>query len=166
MLTHVESLNFEKYLWKCLDPGCLTFSLPRIEVNVDTGIAKIEVKRINGKDGKVGCFWNTMEISAKANQHFVDTKGMFTVIATSFYRVARSESAMWQPCSLKIFILGMVLFDDGEDLQVIEVPLISSSKFEEFVEFKVVLIEPQGKCSLGNNQKENISKILSILLKN
>merc|ERR1712168_959450 len=94
-------------------------SLPRIEVNVDTGIAKIEVKRINGK---VGCFWNTMEISAKANQHFVDTK-------------------------------GMVLFDDGEDLQVIEVPLISSSKFEEFVEFKVVLIEPQGKCSLGNNQK-------------
>ena len=58
-----------------LDPGCLTFSLPRIEVNVDTGIAKIEVKRINGKDGKVGCFWNTMEISAKANQHFVDTKG-------------------------------------------------------------------------------------------
>ena len=54
--------------------------------------------------------------------------------------------------------LGMVLFDDGEDLQVIEVPLISSSKFEEFVEFKVVLIEPQGKCSLGNNQKENISK--------
>ena len=55
-------------------------------------------------------------------------------------------------------ILGMVLFDDGEDLQVIEVPLISSSKFEEFVEFKVVLIEPQGKCSLGNNQKENISK--------
>ena len=52
--------------------------------------------------------------------------------------------------------LGMVLFDDGEDLQVIEVPLISSSKFEEFVEFKVVLIEPQGKCSLGNNQKENI----------
>ena len=53
----------------------------------------------------------------------------------------------------------MVLFDDGEDLQVIEVPLISSSKFEEFVEFKVVLIEPQGKCSLGNNQKENISKI-------
>ena len=52
----------------------------------------------------------------------------------------------------------MVLFDDGEDLQVIEVPLISSSKFEEFVEFKVVLIEPQGKCSLGNNQKENISK--------
>ena len=53
--------------------------------------------------------------------------------------------------------LGMVLFDDGEDLQVIEVPLISSSKFEEFVEFKVVLIEPQGKCSLGNNQKENIS---------
>ena len=59
-----------------LDPGCLTFSLPRIEVNVDTGIAKIEVKRINGKDGKVGCFWNTMEISAKANQHFVDTKGI------------------------------------------------------------------------------------------
>ena len=54
--------------------------------------------------------------------------------------------------------LGMVLFDDGEDLQVIEVPLISSSKFEEFVEFKVVLIEPQGKCSLVNNQKENISK--------
>ena len=54
--------------------------------------------------------------------------------------------------------LGMVLFDDGEDLQVIEVPLISSSKFEKFVEFKVVLIEPQGKCSLGNNQKENISK--------
>ena len=53
----------------------MTFSLPRIEVNVDTGIAKIEVKRINGKDGKVGCFWNTMEISAKANQHFVDTKG-------------------------------------------------------------------------------------------
>ena len=52
----------------------------------------------------------------------------------------------------------MVLFDDGEDLQVIEVPLISSSKFEEFVEFKVVLIEPQGKCSLGNNQKENIEK--------
>ena len=52
----------------------------------------------------------------------------------------------------------MVLFDDGEDLQVIEVPLISSSKFEEFVEFKVVLIEPQGKCSLGNNQKENIKK--------
>ena len=56
--------------------------------------------------------------------------------------------------------LGMVLFDDGEDLQVIEVPLISSSKFEEFVEFKVVLIEPQGKCSLGNNQKENIKKKL------
>ena len=56
----------------------------------------------------------------------------------------------------------MVLFDDGEDLQVIEVPLISSSKFEEFVEFKVVLIEPQGKCSLGNNQKENISKKICV----
>ena len=100
----------------------MTFSLPRIEVNVDTGLAKIEVKRINGNDGKVGCSWNTMEISAKANQHFVDTK-------------------------------GMVLFDDEEDLQVIEVPLISSSKFEEFAEFKIVLIEPQGNCSLGNNQE-------------
>ena len=100
----------------------MTFSLPRIEVNVDAGFAKIEVKRINGKDGKVGCSWNTMEISAKSNQHFVDTK-------------------------------GMVLFDDGEDLQVIEVPLISSSKFEEFAEFKIVLIEPQGYCSLGNNQE-------------
>ena len=55
----------------------------------------------------------------------------------------------------------MVLFDDGEDLQIIEVPLISSSKFEEFVEFKVVLIEPQGKCSLGNNQKENISQMIT-----
>ena len=72
---HVENKFWIKFLLKYLDPGCLTFSLPRIEVNVDTGIAKIEVKRINGKDGKVGCFWNTMEISAKANQHFVDTKG-------------------------------------------------------------------------------------------
>ena len=70
------------------------------------------------------------------------------------------------PAILKLQFLGMVLFDDGEDLQVIEVPLISSSKFEEFVEFKVVLIEPQGKCSLGNNQKENISKKLSILPQN
>ena len=48
---------------------------------------------------------------------------------------------------------GMVLFDDGEDEQIIEVPLVSTSKFDDFVEFKVVLIEPQGKCSLGNNQK-------------
>lgn len=47
----------------------------------------------------------------------------------------------------------MVVFDDGEDEQIIEVPLISTSKFNDFVEFKVVLIEPQGKCSLGNNQK-------------
>ena len=46
-----------------LDPGCLTFAQPRIEANVDIGTAKIEVRRINGKDGKVGCFWNTMEIS-------------------------------------------------------------------------------------------------------
>ena len=46
-----------------LDPGCLTFAQPRIEANVDIGTARIEVKRINGKDGKVGCFWNTMEIS-------------------------------------------------------------------------------------------------------
>ena len=48
---------------------------------------------------------------------------------------------------------GMVVFDDGEDEQTIEVPLIATSKFNDFVEFKVVLIEPQGKCSLGNNQK-------------
>ena len=47
----------------------------------------------------------------------------------------------------------MVVFDDGEDEQVIEVPLIATSKFNDFVEFKVVLIEPQGKCSLGNNQE-------------
>ena len=31
---------------------------------------------------------------------------------------------------------GMVLFDDGEDVQLIEVPLIASAKFEEYVEFK------------------------------
>ena len=61
-------------------------------------------------------------VSAKSEEHFVDTK-------------------------------GMVVFDDGEEEQIIEVPLISTSKFNDFVEFKVVLIEPQGKCSLGNNQK-------------
>ena len=54
----------------------------------------------------------------------------------------------------------MVLFDDGEDLQVIEVPLISSSKFEEFVEFKVVLVEPQGKCSKGKSKGKYKKKLL------
>ena len=53
-----------------LDPGCLTFAQPRIEANVDIGTARIEVKRINGKDGKVGCFWNTMEISGNQNVLF------------------------------------------------------------------------------------------------
>jgi len=43
---------------------------------VDKPFASIEVKRLNGKDGKVGCFWNTIEISAKAGTHFVDTKGI------------------------------------------------------------------------------------------
>ena len=57
-----------------LDPGCLTFSEGRIEVSIDKAFAQIVVRRINGKDGKVGCFWNTMEITAKAGVHFVDTK--------------------------------------------------------------------------------------------
>lgn len=91
---------------------------------MDKSFAAIDVKRLNGKDGKVGCFWNTMEITAKAGIHFVDTK-------------------------------GIVLFDDGEELKTIEVPLSQSASFNssDFLEFKVVLIEPQGKCSLGNNQK-------------
>ena len=56
------------------DPGCLTFAEGRIEVSVDRALAAIVVRRINGKDGKVGCFWNTMEITAKAGTHFQDTK--------------------------------------------------------------------------------------------
>lgn len=84
----------------------------------------MNVKRLNGRDGKVGCFWNTMEITAKAGIHYVDTK-------------------------------GIVLFDDGEEEKTIEVPLCSNTKLDanDFLEFKVVLIEPQGKCSLGTNQK-------------
>ena len=59
----ITRLNSTEFIYS--DPGCLTFAQPRIEANVDIGTAKIEVKRINGKDGKVGCFWNTMEISGR-----------------------------------------------------------------------------------------------------
>ena len=62
------------------DPGCLTFAQPRIEANVDIGTAKIEVKRINGKDGKVGCFWNTMEISGRLK---IDRSCFFYIIIFS-----------------------------------------------------------------------------------
>ena len=47
------------------------------------------------------------------------------------------------------------MFEDGEEEKTIEVALSQNTTFNssDFLEFKVVLIEPQGKCSLGNNQK-------------